>query len=213
MKSATVFFVSTVFLSGCSFSGLDGYSSFSCKAPNGVVCESMEGVYINALHKNLPGQRVGSPEKGARFEQANDDVKNGLLTTSFARNGAYRTMTRPLTSGAPIRRAPRILRVWLNVWEDSDGDLHDQSYVYLPVDNGAWQVEHNKRRISDAFRPIRPTASPSTMEASNEVETKKGWVDKSLSAGEQLVGAAQEAASEAAASFKNLMPGRTASAQ
>ncbi|MDE2430828.1 MAG: TraV family lipoprotein, partial [Burkholderiales bacterium] len=45
-------------LSGCSFSGLDAKSSFSCKAPDGVLCESMTGVYANASLNNLPSQRI-----------------------------------------------------------------------------------------------------------------------------------------------------------
>jgi conjugal transfer pilus assembly protein TraV len=36
-------------------------------------------------------------------------------------------MTKPIYSGTPIRSAPRLLRVWFAPWEDTDGDLHDQS--------------------------------------------------------------------------------------
>jgi len=45
--------------------------------------------------------------------------------------------------------------VWFAPWEDNDGDMHDQSYVYLPIDNGKWLIEHNRRRIQDAYRPVR----------------------------------------------------------
>jgi conjugal transfer pilus assembly protein TraV len=64
-------------------------------------------------------------------------------------------MTKPIYSGTPIRSAPRLLRVWFAPWEDTDGDLHDQSYVYLPVDSGRWLIEHNRRRIQDNYRPVR----------------------------------------------------------
>lgn len=134
-------------LSGCSsMSGLDAQTSFSCKAPEGVQCESMEGVYANAMQHNLPGQRVNSG-KNAGAAPAELKAGSGVLT-------------RPIYSGTPIRSAPRVLRIWFAPWEDSDGDLHDQSYVYLPVDNGRWLVEHNRRRIQDTYRPVRAPAAP-----------------------------------------------------
>lgn len=131
-----------VALSGCSsMSGFDAKSEFACKAPDGILCESMSGIYANAQAKNLPGQRVN-----ARGEAPVD--------LSQAKAGSN-VMTKPIHSGTPIRSAPRLLRVWFAPWEDTDGDLHDQSYVYLLVDSGRWLIEHNRRRIQDNYRPVR----------------------------------------------------------
>ena len=46
-------------LTGCSslMTGLDGQGGFSCKAPDGISCASLSGVYANAVQNNLPGQR------------------------------------------------------------------------------------------------------------------------------------------------------------
>lgn len=138
--------ISLAGLGGCtSMSGYDAKDSFSCKAPDGVLCSSMTGIYANAQQNNLPGQQVHQRE---------------VLAKASVRETV---MTQPIHSGTPIRSAPRILRVWFAPWEDSDGDLHDQSYVYLPVDTGKWQIEHNQRRIQDTYRPVRPpvaTVSP-----------------------------------------------------
>lgn len=134
-----------VALVGCgSMSGLDAKDKFSCAAPDGVLCESMSGIYANAQQNNLPGQQVnrksGDGEKLSRAKVAADQEN---------------VLTKPIYSGTPIRSAPLILRVWFAPWEDTDGDLHDQSYVYLPVDSGRWLIEHNRRRIQDAYRPVR----------------------------------------------------------
>ena len=52
----------TTLLSGCaSLSGLDGGSSYACKAPEGVTCDSVSGTYHNALQNNLPSQRRSAP--------------------------------------------------------------------------------------------------------------------------------------------------------
>ena len=151
MKALTLTFGigAVVALSGCSsMSGFDAKSEFACKAPDGILCESMSGIYANAQAKNLPGQRVN-----ARGEAP--------VELSQAKAGSN-VMTKPIYSGTPIRSAPRLLRVWFAPWEDTDGDLHDQSYVYLPVDSGRWLVEHNRRRIQDNSRPVR---APSNLAA------------------------------------------------
>ena len=134
-------------LTACgSVSGLDAKDSFSCKAPDGVLCESMTGIYANAQANNLPGQRV-------KHGNGTDDVSRAKATEA-----GTGVLTKPIYSGTPIRSAPLILRVWFAPWEDTDGDLHDQSYVYLPVDSGKWLIEHNRRRILDAYRPVRAPA-------------------------------------------------------
>lgn len=142
-------------LCGCaSLSGYDATDKFACKAPEGILCESMTGIYENAQQQNLPGQKVNLKGKAAA---ASSDTN----TTA-----ASSVLTKPISSGTPIRSAPRVLRVWFAPWEDTDGDLHDQSYVYLPVNAGRWLIEHNRRRIQDTYRPVKTpfpqTTIPST---------------------------------------------------
>ena len=55
----------------------------------------------------------------------------------------------------PLRSPARVLRLWVKPWEDADGDLMDQVYVYVPVDNGRWLVDHTQRQIRDAYAPIK----------------------------------------------------------
>jgi conjugal transfer pilus assembly protein TraV len=125
-------------LSGCtSMTGLDGQGSFSCKAPDGISCASLSGVYANAVQNNLPGQRTPTktdkvPETKARIDAA------------------------ALRSGEPLRSAQQVRRVWLAPWEDEDEVLHDQSYFYLVIDPGRWQIEHSRRKATESYRPVVP---------------------------------------------------------
>ena len=64
------------------------------------------------------------------------------------------------SSGEPIRSQPKVLRVWIAPWEDADGDLHDQSYVYVVADPGRWGIEHNQKRIVDRYRPTFVQTGP-----------------------------------------------------
>lgn len=139
LKPVTVtFFVSM--LTGCvSLSGIGGSSSFSCKAPEGVMCDSISGVYANSVANNLPSQKV---------HQHGDSKEE-----SYA---AARYYERMISSGDPLRTRPRVLRIWTAPWQDKDGDLHDQSLAYVVVDEGHWMLEHNQRRIAEEYAPIRP---------------------------------------------------------
>jgi conjugal transfer pilus assembly protein TraV len=149
-------------LAACgSLSGYDAKDSFSCKAPDGILCESMSGIYSNAQQNNLPGQRVHHSSNPESTPEAAADASDKTTAP---------VLSKPIYSGTPIRTAPRILRVWFAPWEDSDGDLHDQSYIYLPVDTGRWLIEHNTRRIQDNFRPARPPAK--TQEESIDTDVK-----------------------------------------
>jgi len=140
-------------LAGCmSLSGFDASNSFSCKAPDGVLCESMSGIYANAQQNNLPGQSVKHSNDFSASAEAVQGKENLVLTM-------------PLSSGTPIRSAPRVLRIWLAPWEDSDGDLHDQSYLYLTVDAGHWLVEYQQRRIQDSFKPVAAAGNPEIIPA------------------------------------------------
>lgn len=151
MKKLAIIIVGVMHLVGCgSLSGFDAGNTFSCQAPPGVLCESMTGIYKNFEQNNLPNQRP------------NKNKADGIAPAEPAHVKNESVLTRPIYSGTPIRSAPRVLRVWFAPWEDTDGDLHDQSYVYLSIDAGRWLIEHNRRRIQDAYRPVR---APSSLKA------------------------------------------------
>jgi conjugal transfer pilus assembly protein TraV len=127
-------------LTGCSslMTGLDGQGGFSCKAPDGISCASLSGVYANAVQNNLPGQRPqGNASKSVDGTPA-----------------APRLTKNSLQAGDPLRSAQKVRRVWLAPWEDEDEVLHDQSYFYMVVDAGRWQIEHSRRQATERYRPV-----------------------------------------------------------
>lgn len=135
-------------LLGCtSMSGLSGNSSYACKAPEGVTCDSVSGTYANAVQNNLPSQRLRRAAPGSSEPAAPQP------STTAARSPAV-TMSTPPTPVA-LRSAPRILRLWFKPWEDADHDLYDQGYVYVQIDAGQWQIEHVQRQIRDAYAPLK----------------------------------------------------------
>lgn len=149
--------LASAILAGCaSITGLDGSSSYACKAPPGVQCDSVTGTYHNAVKNNLPSQRKptaqgGEPQSSPTGLQAQRDP--GLVTTAARAPagpdaGAY--------VATPLRSGPKILRLWVKAWEDADRDLNGESVVFVQVDNGHWLVDHVQRQAREPFAPIRP---------------------------------------------------------
>lgn len=137
-------------LGGCmsSMSGLGGSESLSCKAPEGVICTSVSGVYANATtiasrSAPLPVPRTTLPAPGS------------YGANSIA-PGQDKTASTPSTVA---RSSPRVLRLWIAPWEDGDGDLHEESTVHVLVDNGRWLIDHVRatpRSRLDAVAPPLP---------------------------------------------------------
>jgi len=144
-------------LAGCvNMSGLGGSSKHSCAAPEGVACDSMSGTYANAVHNNLPSQR--SVAAGTPVESVNSSSTH---PAEFRRplSGTLPSVANASPGGdaaIALRSQARVLRLWTKPWEDADGDLWDQGYVYVQVDVGRWQIDHVRQRIRDQYAPLRP---------------------------------------------------------
>lgn len=152
-------------LAGCvNMSGLGGSSKYSCAAPEGVACDSMSGTYANAVHNNLPSQRIGTA--GASAEPANPSSGSGTNPPASTRLPLSGTMA-SVADAVALRSQARVLRLWTKPWEDADGDLWDQGYVYVQVDMGRWQIDHVRQRIRDQYTPLRPPPTPGPTASAN----------------------------------------------
>lgn len=148
--------VASVVLTACSTSGLDASSKFKCSyADNFAGCSSLSKVYD------------GSVNGGAldRTSFANTDFRKGLY------------------SGMPVRTPESILRIWIAPWEDKEGDLRDQSFVYVAVRSSKWNISHNFENIIDEYRPTIRLLGDGTKPSDAEVNSEKpasndSWLDK-----------------------------------
>ena len=43
---------------------------------------------------------------------------------------------------------------WTQAWEDRDGDLHDQTHVYVLIDSGQWRMAHIRQQARDSQRTV-----------------------------------------------------------
>jgi len=153
-------------LGGCAsnLSGIGGTPTYACKAPAGAQCTSVSGVYANAGQgaRQLLGldahRAIGSGALGAPASTAT----TGSPTAS---PGAA-----PAPSAAALRTAPRVLRLWIAPWEDSDGDLHEASTVNVLIDHGRWLIE----RVRPAPRGLRMGVTPPSVPSTTPTSTPAG---------------------------------------
>ena len=153
-------------LTACAnMAGLDGKSEFACKAPDGVVCTSVSGVYTNTMAGTLPArQAVGTPQSARSESTTGVDTKHPADPSRPY--GATPPASAAPAAGTPLLSPPKVLRLWLAPWVDEDGDLHDQSYLYVMWHRGEWQLGHTEADIRRQFGPITPIgAAPVTAPA------------------------------------------------
>lgn len=161
MKRAILLLLPT--LSACvNLAGLEGKSEFACKAPDGVVCTSVSGVYANALAGALPAQQSQDQAKSTGTDAAVDEPKPYAATVSVTSTPA---------PGTPLLSPPKVLRLWLAPRLDADGDLHDASYLYVMWHRGEWQIEHTRRQIQRQFTPV---SAPIVSRATDATARKDG---------------------------------------
>jgi conjugal transfer pilus assembly protein TraV len=127
-------------LSACAnMAGLDGKSEFACKAPDGVVCTSVSGVYANTLAGTLPARHAGtaSPEAVRPVRERCRPETPGCRAQALRGQSArrHRAGRRHAPAVATQGTAP-LARPWV----DEDGDLHDQAYLYVMWHRGEWQL-------------------------------------------------------------------------
>jgi conjugal transfer pilus assembly protein TraV len=178
LKRLTLLFTTTALsvISGCtSLSGLGGSSSLSCALPAGSTCKPVIDVYKNtpptttttststSTNQSAPSAAsvVGSGVAAAQGEASPSPLTVPVSAVqSMAAPRAYyagnAASSRPApTSGTPVRSATRMMRIWIAPYEDDEGALRDHGYLYVMVDAGRWQVEHNRATIVRQYGPIK----------------------------------------------------------
>lgn len=132
---------------------------YACGVPDGIGCKPLSEVHrmardgtlkMRAAPNNREGEETQS-KKSKRTPAAQADVlrpASGAKTNTASDPGSeFIALPRitanvvTVTPGAPILIPPRTLRVWVARWPDDGGTLHDETYLYLRLDNGRWSME------------------------------------------------------------------------
>lgn len=148
-----LFLLAAAVVSGCAG------PKYACNAPEGIPCMSIGEVYQKSIGGTLPASRAAGPDNATASRAGKPNE------TAAGTAAAYPI---PLTPGTPIRRDPTVLMVWFTPWVDSDGDFHDQGYLYLVTDPGRWLLHENRKMLEEPRRFSRlapPARQPTPADA------------------------------------------------
>lgn len=186
---------SMVFITGCASvaSGIGGTEKFACSAPNGVSCLSITGINENINSGTLPSLNSRGGSGGARAANTTQVVLNQQAlprsfmtpvdelnaprvgqTVNITPNTGISRLATPNT-GTPLRSPEQVVRIWMAPFEDNDGDLHDQKYIYLTLNSGQWQLDAIRANVKKpAFQQVRPINAPDAPEPAQRQSINPG---------------------------------------
>lgn len=96
----------------------------------GVKCETPTEVYQHLMDGDLKDKV--STESAPKAEKSMPDKDVKMSTKRRGEPGIVSQMEFK-EERKPIRIQPRVVRLWLAPWEDSDGDLHMGGFIYVEV--------------------------------------------------------------------------------
>lgn len=96
----------------------------------GVKCETPTEVYQHIIEGNLKDQVATESFPKADKNLPDKDVK---MRIKKPEEPGIASQMEIKEQRKPIRIQPRVVRLWLAPWEDSDGDLHMGGFIYVEV--------------------------------------------------------------------------------
>lgn len=132
--------------SGCAIKG-----DYTCGVPeNGVRCQPMDVTHqqlydgtLNSLHTKPYPEPVGDSQHSDDDDFADE---YGLANEQPANRSVVAASAVPaiktIESKQAILSQPREMRIWFDRFTDVDGDLHDESFVFIRLDNGHWLIDN-----------------------------------------------------------------------
>lgn len=177
----------SLLLSGCG--SLTGFSNaktdFACAdLSGGPSCRNISRVY----EENNPAAPVvlGSSEEdfvqpffepnqskealGTKAEPSSEPGLQISEASAVERTSDFVT----IVPARPWRKPETVFRVWLAPFHDKLGDLHDQRYLYVRLENGGWTTDSVNELVSSSrlSKPVYPLSSEQPQD-SNEAKREK----------------------------------------
>lgn len=183
-----------VLLSGCG--SLTGFSNaqtdFSCGDLTGKPsCRNISDIYAQTQQESEEAQAhqtsaVSSPqtsepeflqpyfepnrEQAALQSASVTSPEEALLKAERQAASTVSPVGSPnfavISPASPWRSPETIFRVWMAPFTDTDGDLHDQRYMYVKVLNAGWSVPtiDEMAKPRSPYRPVYPLSQDKTPE-------------------------------------------------
>ncbi|MEC4747583.1 type IV conjugative transfer system lipoprotein TraV [Methylomicrobium sp. Wu6] len=137
---------SVLVLNGCSYMGI-GQGDFSCPGGiDGVRCMSARQVY-QATESSDYVKTVSENDKSGESKPVSVLAHSNSTLNSQV---AVPSIEQPV----PIRTQAKVMRIWMAPWEDDDGDLHADGYLYTEIESRRWNLGERFRSPGTAISPL-----------------------------------------------------------
>ena len=151
--SQTILFILCLasLVAGCAVKG-----DYSCGVPvNGVRCQPMDETHRQMQAGSLRSLNtdpfvVEEPTRSTPVHQGRlDDEEMSFgerpplsRVNAVVEAGLNLPSIATIHSKQAILSQPRELRIWFSRFTDPEGDLHDESFVFVRISNGHWVIDN-----------------------------------------------------------------------
>ena len=174
-------FLLSIVSCGPRYACLDTMAGVKCETPTEVYRHLMEGDLKDQINAQGPPKRdKEAPDKNLpdkRIHDKNASVKN-------TEESGIPSQMELREERKPIRIQPRVVRLWLAPWEDSDGDLNMGGFIFTEVAGKRKWVLGEKRLDLDSLMTPR-LISPLLQKKEGDVKEKPDGKDKSKGRGDE----------------------------
>jgi conjugal transfer pilus assembly protein TraV len=137
-----------LFMSGCTVKG-----DYTCGVPNnGVRCQPMNETHQQLYDGSLNSFHVEPFPDDSNADNSNadsvDDSDPYFLNSTNSKQAAKHSIhpalgnIKSIEPKQAILSKPRELRIWFDRFTDAEGDLHDESFMFIRLDNGHWTIDN-----------------------------------------------------------------------
>lgn len=128
-------------LQGCSFLGI-GNSDFNC--PGGI-----EGV------RCMSARKVYEATEFSDYVQTKDEKKNPeIIVENNIKRSVNRIPVPRINQAIPIRSQAKVMRILVLPWQDEDGDLHADGFIYTEIESRKWNLGEKFTSPSFSVSPL-----------------------------------------------------------
>jgi len=121
--------------------------SFGCKGfPNSPICKSAVQAY--------KATDVANP-KNPLDAEGNDTLPLAVAPSVPETQGSIPTLSPKMQDPSAVRTPPKVLRIWIAPWEDSDGDLQAPSYVFTELEPRRWMIGNPGGSSYPTLKPLQ----------------------------------------------------------
>lgn len=165
LKSIAVLAFAT-FVTGCTSMMSIGSPEYSCSGlPEGGKCQSTRDVYENTHDGNVPlkletedefkekksKRKRRSRESSSEVVVVEEPKQTGSGDTVIDNYVAPRLPDRPI----PVRTPAQVMRIWVAPWEDTNGDLITNGYIYTEIEPRRWVIGQTGAAAPTVLKPLQ----------------------------------------------------------